>query len=135
MDTPNLLTRNQATLKLLFVGALSLAMLIPLFMVRSIIEERQDMQQAAEGTIASRWGGCQTVSGLVVLNCTQKGFTPNPGSVLNANQHLLLQKVECSRLRGFFFERQVHALVTAVLLWLAWLNTLQLDTQSEPPNR
>jgi len=67
MNPLNLLNRNRATLKLLFVGALSLAMLIPLTMVRSIIEERQDMQTSAGQTIASRWGGCQTVSGLVVV--------------------------------------------------------------------
>ena len=67
MNTLNLLNRNQATLKLLFVGALSLAMLIPLFMVRAIVSERQDMQHAAERTIANRWGGSQSVSGLVAL--------------------------------------------------------------------
>ena len=67
MDTSNLLNRNQATLKLLFVGALSLAMLIPLFMVRSIVSERQNLQHAAERTIANRWGGSQSVSGLVLL--------------------------------------------------------------------
>ena len=67
MSAPNLLNRNRATLKLLFVGALSLAMGIPLLMVRSIIDERQGMQYSAEQTIASRWGGSQTVSGLVAL--------------------------------------------------------------------
>ena len=64
---PGLLNRNQATLKLLFVGILSLAMLIPLFMVRSIISERQNMQLAAERKIANRWAGSQTIGGLVAL--------------------------------------------------------------------
>jgi inner membrane protein len=71
MNTSNLLNRNQATLKLLFVSALSLAMLIPLFMVRSIVSERQNMQHAAERTIANRWGGNQSVSGLVFLTEAQ----------------------------------------------------------------
>lgn len=35
MNASDLFTRNLATLKLLFVGILSLAMLIPLFMIRS----------------------------------------------------------------------------------------------------
>jgi inner membrane protein len=67
MNLPTLTQRNHATLKLLFVALLSLAMLIPLMMVGSIISERQDMQLTAEQTIAKRWGGNQSVSGLVAL--------------------------------------------------------------------
>ena len=57
MNTSNLSTRNRATLKLLFVGALSMVMLIPLLIVHSVVEERQEMQLTAEQTIANRWGG------------------------------------------------------------------------------
>ncbi len=67
MTVPRLLAGNRATLKLLFVGFLSLAMLIPLFMVRSIVSERQNLQLAAGNTIASRWGGPQSLGGLVAL--------------------------------------------------------------------
>jgi len=67
MNPTALLGRNQATLKLLFVAMLSLAMLIPLLMVRSIVSERQSMQFTAQQTIAQRWGGSQSVSGLVPL--------------------------------------------------------------------
>ena len=70
MNTSDLLIRNGATLKLLFIAVLSLAMLIPLFMVRSIIDERQGLQQSSEQTIANRWGGGQTVSGLVAVTKT-----------------------------------------------------------------
>ena len=67
MNAPGLINRNRATLKLLFVGAISLAMLIPLFMVRSIIEERQNMRQTAIATIDSRWGANQVVGGLLAV--------------------------------------------------------------------
>ena len=67
MNASNLLTRNRATLKLLFVGVLSLAMSFPLLLVRSIISERQDLQLLAEQTITDRWGGSQTISGLVAV--------------------------------------------------------------------
>jgi inner membrane protein len=72
MNTTTLLHRNQATLKLLFIAMLSLAMLIPLMMVRSIISERLNMQLAAQQTIADRWGGTQHVSGLVALAQVQE---------------------------------------------------------------
>jgi len=70
MNATTLFNRNRATLKLLFVGGLSLTMLIPLIMVRSIISERQRMQSSAEQTITSRWGGSQVVSGLVAVTNT-----------------------------------------------------------------
>lgn len=62
-----ILQHNRATLKLLFVGLLSLAMLIPLLMIRSVIDERQVLQQSAADTIAERWGGSQNIGGLVAL--------------------------------------------------------------------
>ncbi|MEJ8567982.1 cell envelope integrity protein CreD [Elongatibacter sediminis] len=68
MNVPHLIDRNQATLKLLFVGTLSLVMLIPLVMVRGVIDERQGMQHQAQATIAQRWGGGQMIGGLVALS-------------------------------------------------------------------
>lgn len=67
MMTPGLIIRHRGTLKFLFVGALSLAMLIPLTMVRSVVAERHGMQDTAARVIAGRWGGPQTVGGLVAL--------------------------------------------------------------------
>ena len=67
MNVSNKFTQNRATLKLLFVGLLSLAMSIPLLFVRSIISERQDLQFSAEQTITGRWGGAQSIGGLVAI--------------------------------------------------------------------
>jgi len=71
MNPSNLLRRNRATLKLLFVGVLSLIMVIPLIMIRSVVMDRQEMQLTARNTIANRWGGSQAVSGLVLLTQQQ----------------------------------------------------------------
>lgn len=79
MLTPKLLEHNRATLKLLFVASLSLVMLIPLMMVRSIVSERQDLQFAAQQTIASRWGGAQSIGGLVALTNTPVKLKPETG--------------------------------------------------------
>jgi inner membrane protein len=77
MTVSSLLTRNRATLKLLFVGILSVVMLIPLAMVNEIISDRQQMQRAAEATIANRWGGSQSIGGLVVLTHEPVAQTDN----------------------------------------------------------
>ena len=40
---------------------------------------------------------------------------------------LLLQEVERSGLGCFLFERQVHALMASILLWVTGLDALQID--------
>jgi inner membrane protein len=67
MDSSKLFVHNRATLKLLFVGLLSLAMLIPLLMIDSVVQDRQKLQDSARNTIANRWGGSQAIGGLVAL--------------------------------------------------------------------
>src|ERR1700680_1313759 len=48
---------------------------------------------------------------------------------------LLLQEVPGGGLGGFLLERQMHALMPAVLLRMAGLDALDADTQAQPPDR
>jgi len=48
---------------------------------------------------------------------------------------LLLEHVRGGRLGGFALEREVHALVPAVLLWVSGCDAFDLDPQSQPPHR
>jgi hypothetical protein len=48
---------------------------------------------------------------------------------------LLLQSVRAWRPGCLLFEGKVHALVAAVLLWMAWLDALDRDTETKPPDR
>src|SRR5205807_2793108 len=48
---------------------------------------------------------------------------------------LLLKKIGSRRLGGFFFQGQMHAFMTAVLLGVARLNPLNANTEPEPPDR
>jgi len=61
-----------------------------------------------------------------------------PLLVVNADEvleaFLLLQEVERSGLGSFVLQRQVHALMAAVLLRLAGLDALQADAQTQPPD-
>src|ERR1700690_39771 len=47
---------------------------------------------------------------------------------------LLLQHVAGGRLGGFLLQGQMHPLVPAVLLRLAWGDALDLDPETEPPD-
>jgi inner membrane protein len=60
-------SRNWSTvLKMILIGVLLLVFLIPLQMIRALIEERNMTRLEAEGEVIAKWGGEQTIAGPVV---------------------------------------------------------------------
>ncbi len=53
---------KKIVLKSLFIGVLSLLLLIPLQMVKSLIEEREEMSTQAKSEISTQWGGSKRLS-------------------------------------------------------------------------
>jgi inner membrane protein len=60
------------TAKVLGIGLLALLMLVPLWKVQSLVEERQGMRQSAVDQIAQGWGGEQVLGGLVLAVPTRQ---------------------------------------------------------------
>lgn len=60
------------TAKVLGIGLLALLMLLPLWKVQSLVEERQGMRQSAVDQIAQGWGGEQVLGGLVLAVPTRQ---------------------------------------------------------------
>lgn len=60
------------TAKVLGIGLLALLMLLPLWKVQSLVDERQGMRQAAINQIAQGWGGEQVLGGLVLAVPTRQ---------------------------------------------------------------
>jgi len=58
--------RNRIVLKSFWIGFLILILLIPTFLISTLVSERQDRERAAVAEISSRWAGAQTVSGPVI---------------------------------------------------------------------
>jgi len=90
MAMPDFIGRNRASLKLLFIGFISLLMLIPLAMVRELVSERSFLQTQARNTIAHRWGLAQTVSGLVIVTEVDKEYKTDRGVEWHKKQQATL---------------------------------------------
>lgn len=69
------------TAKVLGVGLLALLMLLPLWKVQSLVEERQGMRQAAIDQIAQGWGGEQVLGGLVLAVPSHQAMTLPSGEI------------------------------------------------------
>ena len=54
-------------LKLVLIGLLTLALLIPLGMIRTLVDERASRRRATENEIVSQWGGEQTLAGPLLV--------------------------------------------------------------------
>ena len=60
-------TNWSTVLKMILIGVLLLVFLIPLQMIRALIEERNMTRLEAEGEVIEKWGGEQTIAGPVVV--------------------------------------------------------------------
>ncbi|MBF0574962.1 cell envelope integrity protein CreD [Dysgonomonas sp. GY617] len=68
METTKNFFKNQAlTTKIVIVVILTLLMLIPIGMVRSLITEREDNKVAEQTEMSDRWGGRQLLTGPVLV--------------------------------------------------------------------
>src|SRR5262245_34293941 len=56
----------EVTKRVLFLAFLISSMLIPLYMIRGLVEERFGLSQDVASAIASLWGGPQLVAGPVI---------------------------------------------------------------------
>ena len=59
--------RNSVTVKLVSMGLLILLLLIPAFMIQSLIQERELMRQQAIDEVSGKWGRAQTVAGPILM--------------------------------------------------------------------
>jgi inner membrane protein len=61
-------SRNLSTVvKMILIGVLLLVFLIPLQMIRALIEDRNTTRLEAEGEVIAKWGGEQIIAGPVVV--------------------------------------------------------------------
>ncbi len=71
--------RGSVTFKMFVVGFLILVLLIPVFMVQSLIDERQDRRSAVVTEVSEKWGKDQIIAGPVLTIPYRKYFVKQNG--------------------------------------------------------
>ena len=93
METPsffermNRWIRNSVTIKLMSMGILMLLLLIPAFMIQSLIRERDYTRDAAISEVSDKWGYAQTVAGPVLIIPYKVFAVTEDDRVVETTQH------------------------------------------------
>ena len=84
--------RRSVTLKLVAIAAMTIVLLIPLMLLRGLVNERETLRDDARSEVSSKWGGPQTIGG-PVLTVPVETFVPaangQPGRVETRYAHFL----------------------------------------------
>lgn len=79
--------RNSVTIKLLSMGLLILLLLIPAFMIQSLIREREYRQQEAIREVSGTWSLAQTLAGPMLVIPYKVYRTTDNDQVIETTQH------------------------------------------------
>lgn len=74
--------------KIVVVAVLVAVMLLPITMIKSLIEEREQNQQAAQDDIVNKWGGAQQLTGPVLVLPYQSGIDKNGNPLIAYSYYL-----------------------------------------------
>jgi len=58
--------RHAVVIRIIVIGIMVCALLIPLMMVKALVEEREQRRDAAQAEIIGAWGGQQTLAGPIL---------------------------------------------------------------------
>jgi inner membrane protein len=74
MFNPSLLKKVSTTAKIFVLAALLLLLMIPLMLVRGVLQERSNYRESAEREVAQGWGGPQTISPPVLAISARRSY-------------------------------------------------------------
>ena len=109
------LHRNSLTIKMLFIGAIMLLLLIPGSMVMSLIKDRESMMEGAQDEVARMWGGVQHLTGPVLsvpyrlTTRTQNSTQSVEGRITLLPEDLdIVGHIDCEQRRRGFYDTNVY---------------------------
>lgn len=69
--------------KVIVIAVLAVVMLLPINLIKSLVEEREENQQVVQDEISEKWGASQTVSGPVLVLPYQNGMDKNQNPIIS----------------------------------------------------
>lgn len=69
--------------KVIVIAVLAVVMLLPINLIQSLVEEREENQKSVQNEISEKWGGSQTVSGPVLVLPYQAGVDKNKNPIVS----------------------------------------------------
>ena len=107
--------KESITLRIILIAAITIILLIPLFMIQSLIDERQSYRNEAVREVSKGWAGNQTVSGPVLnVNCT-KEFKDKDGKILTSNSQINLLPENLNYNVEIFPEKRYRGIYEVIL--------------------
>jgi inner membrane protein len=80
--------RNSVFVKMLFIGVVTLVLLIPLFMIGKVVGERELRRDQAAAEISGKWGSSQTVAGPILTIPYISRYKDDKGEVRSRKDYL-----------------------------------------------
>lgn len=86
--------KDSVALRIIFIAGIIILLLIPLLMIQSLINDRQQYRYVAIHEISKSWAGAQTIAGPMITVTTKKEKEDKKGKYGRYLGEIWLQKTE-----------------------------------------
>lgn len=107
--------KESITLRIILIAAITIILLIPLFMIQSLIDDRQSYRNEAVREISKGWAGNQTVSGPVLTINYTKDIKDKDGKILTSGSRINILPENLSYDVEIFPEKRYRGIYEVIL--------------------
>lgn len=109
------LRKESITLRIILIAAITIILLIPLFMIQSLIDDRQTYRDEAVLEVSKGWAGNQNVSGPVLTVDYTKEIKDKDGKILTSNTRVNLLPETLNYTVEIFPEKRYRGIYEVIL--------------------
>ncbi len=107
--------KESITLRIILITAITIILLIPLFMIQSLIDDRQSYRNEAVREVSKGWAGNQTVSGPVLTINYTKDIKDKDGKILTSGSRINILPENLSYDVEIFPEKRYRGIYEVIL--------------------
>jgi inner membrane protein len=122
--------KNSVGLRLIIIGALSLILLIPAFMIQALITEREIRRNEAIFEVSYKWGSRQVIAGFILTVPYKKLIKDDKDNLVSAVEHVHFLLEDLTINAELFPEIRYRGIYEVVL----YNSKLQLRGNFAPPD-